>query len=260
MAALTTFLRSSKQASKCGIGPRLLQASTIIRQHHDHGEATGKNLPDHKFYELRTYKVTPALFPEFIKLTNENIFPRLSHSKLIGYWVTDIGGLNEVFHIWEYDCFAQRTAVRAALAKDEVWQSSYFSKAVQMLQAQENASARLLPWKPLQDKPLKEGGIYEFRQYVLKPGGAENLKARIMARDEFYSSMGCGKLMGAWTGDIGHANKFYALWNFESADKRLETRSAVLESDAFKKIPPSEALTPEMYSKIMVPTPFSTLK
>lgn len=56
------------------------------------------------------------------------------------------------------DCFAQRTAVRAALAKDEVWQSSYFSKATQMMDAQDNASGSLIPWKPLQDQPLKEGG------------------------------------------------------------------------------------------------------
>ncbi len=27
---------------------------------------------------------------------------RTAHSKLIGYWSTDLGGVNEVVHIWEY--------------------------------------------------------------------------------------------------------------------------------------------------------------
>ncbi len=27
---------------------------------------------------------------------------RTAHSKLIGYWNTDLGGVNEVVHIWEY--------------------------------------------------------------------------------------------------------------------------------------------------------------
>lgn len=74
--------------------------SSITRLHHD--DNTGSKMPDNKFYELRTYKIKPSSFPAFMKLTNENMAPRLTHSKLIGYWATDIGGLNEVFHIWEY--------------------------------------------------------------------------------------------------------------------------------------------------------------
>ncbi|XP_041455399.1 protein NipSnap homolog 3A-like isoform X2 [Lytechinus variegatus] len=232
--------------------------STITRHHHD--QNTALEMTDNKFYELRTYKIIPSSFPAFLKLTNENIHPRLEHSKLIGYWTTDIGGLNEVFHIWEYDCFAHRTGVRAALAKDDIWQSSYFSKAVHMMDAQDNASGMLLPWKPLQDKPLKEGGIYELRSYVIKPGGLDNMKTRIMMRDEFYSSNGCGKLIGAWMGDIGHVNMFYSLWNFVSADKRLEARTDFLQSDACKSLSPNEFLTTEMRSKIMTANPFSPLK
>lgn len=30
---------------------------------------------------------------------------RTAHSKLIGYWNTDLGGVNEVVHIWEYGVF-----------------------------------------------------------------------------------------------------------------------------------------------------------
>ena len=55
-----------------------------------------------KFYELRIYSIQPSKFGEFIKLTNENLHLRLAHSRLIGYWTTELGGLNEVVHLWEY--------------------------------------------------------------------------------------------------------------------------------------------------------------
>ena len=48
------------------------------------------------------YHVKPESFSEFLKLTNEKIHLRTNYSKLVGYWSTELGGLNEVVHIWEY--------------------------------------------------------------------------------------------------------------------------------------------------------------
>lgn len=43
------------------------------------------------------------LTADFMKLTNEFIHLKSdTNSKLNGYWTSDIGGLNEVTHIWEY--------------------------------------------------------------------------------------------------------------------------------------------------------------
>ncbi len=44
----------------------------------------------------------PQYYGEFLKLTNENIGMRTKYSKLLGYWATELGGINEVVHIWEY--------------------------------------------------------------------------------------------------------------------------------------------------------------
>ena len=55
-----------------------------------------------KLYELRTYAIKPDRFGEFTKLMQEGCTLRTAHSKLIGYWNTDLGGVNEVVHIWEY--------------------------------------------------------------------------------------------------------------------------------------------------------------
>jgi hypothetical protein len=37
-----------------------------------------------------------------MQLTNEHIHLRTAHSKLMGYWTTEYGGLNEVTHLWQY--------------------------------------------------------------------------------------------------------------------------------------------------------------
>lgn len=55
-----------------------------------------------KIYEIRTYTVKPKYFKEYIKFTEENFHLRIKHSKLFGYWRTELGALNEVIHIWEY--------------------------------------------------------------------------------------------------------------------------------------------------------------
>ena len=43
---------------------------------------------------------------------------REKYSKLYGMWHTDIGPLNQVIHIWQYDSLQQRADIRAAAAKD----------------------------------------------------------------------------------------------------------------------------------------------
>ena len=55
-----------------------------------------------KLYELRTYSILPSRYAEFLKLTNEHLHLRTAYSKLVGYWTSELGGLNEVVHIWEY--------------------------------------------------------------------------------------------------------------------------------------------------------------
>lgn len=49
---------------------------------------------------------------DFMKLTNEYIHLKSeSNSKLNGYWTSDIGGINEVIHIWEYGILTEKIFV-----------------------------------------------------------------------------------------------------------------------------------------------------
>jgi hypothetical protein len=48
------------------------------------------------------YTLNPKDYGAFLKLTQEKIALRTAHSKLAGYWTAELGGLNQVVHMWEY--------------------------------------------------------------------------------------------------------------------------------------------------------------
>lgn len=39
---------------------------------------------------------------EYLDLTAKEFHLRTAHSKLFGFWTSEIGGLNQAVHIWEY--------------------------------------------------------------------------------------------------------------------------------------------------------------
>lgn len=57
---------------------------------------------NNKIYEFRTYAIRPDKMGEYMKIMEENIQLRTAHSKMLGFWMTDLGGINEVNHLWEY--------------------------------------------------------------------------------------------------------------------------------------------------------------
>ncbi|KAF1385142.1 hypothetical protein PFLUV_G00127600 [Perca fluviatilis] len=126
--------------------------------------STGPQQKHTTFYEFRTYSIKPHLVPSFLQLTNQKIHLRTAHSQLIGYWSVEYGGLNQVFHIWKYDSYSERAAVRAALSQDPSWVSDYISKAMPMLSSQENEVTYLVPWSRLQTPP--QTGVRNKRDHL----------------------------------------------------------------------------------------------
>ncbi|CAH1270288.1 NIPSNAP3A [Branchiostoma lanceolatum] len=184
-----------------------------------------------KLYELRTYSIRPDCFGEFLKLSDDNMHMRMEHSKLIGYWRTELGGINEVVHIWEYDSFSHRAAVRQALAKDPEWASKYFSKILPMLVKQENAAMHLMPWSE-QKVPSKAGGVYELRSYLMAADQQwqDPLRRAILAAEK-AKLVPC-ELLGVYQSEFGQYNRVYQLWfndGFQALDARQEARKKVFE-------------------------------
>lgn len=91
------------------------------------------------YFEMRTYTIKPGKLKEYLKHFEAVGLPILSrYAKLIGYWYTEIGELNQLIHIWAYESLDDRSKKRAALYQDPDWQANFLPQATGMLEKQEN--------------------------------------------------------------------------------------------------------------------------
>ncbi|XP_056376192.1 protein NipSnap homolog 3A isoform X2 [Hyla sarda] len=167
--------------------------------------ATGSRQHDTTLYEFRTYSIKPSVMNAYMELTKENFHLRMAHSEMVGFWTYELGGLNKVFHIWKYDSFTHRSAVRAKLAQDKSWQENYLAKALPMIEKQDNEITYLVPWCKLQ-KPEKEG-VYEMVSFQFKPGGPAVWGASFQAAISTHVNTGYTKLVGVFNTEYGLLNQ-----------------------------------------------------
>ena len=89
--------------------------------------------------EERIYTLFLGKVPEYTRLMeSEGIAiqePILG--RLIGYFSTEIGPLNQVIHMWAYDNFEERAERRAQLMKNQKW-LAFLTKLRPLIERQEN--------------------------------------------------------------------------------------------------------------------------
>ncbi|QHI98352.1 NIPSNAP family protein [Xylophilus rhododendri] len=74
-------------------------------------------------FEHRTYTVAHGLMDDYLQRYEEFGLPvQQRHlGRLLGFFVSEIGPLNQVVHIWVYDSLADREQRRAAMEADPDW-------------------------------------------------------------------------------------------------------------------------------------------
>jgi hypothetical protein len=73
--------------------------------------------------EQRTYTMSPPKLKAWVDLYEQYGLPLQNKylGGLIGFFVTEIGTLNQVVHFWKYDSLAERERRRAEMIKDPAW-------------------------------------------------------------------------------------------------------------------------------------------
>ncbi|OWT71571.1 MULTISPECIES: NIPSNAP family protein [unclassified Achromobacter] len=76
-------------------------------------------------FEQRTYTVVHGRMDEYLARYERDALPlqRKYLGRLLGFFVSDIGPLNQVVHIWVYDSLADREQRRQALDDDPAWRA-----------------------------------------------------------------------------------------------------------------------------------------
>ncbi|QRR33641.1 NIPSNAP family protein [Hydrogenophaga sp. YM1] len=80
---------------------------------------------------------TPAMYLDLYRQTGALDLQMKTLGNLLGYFVTEVGELNALVHLWGYDSFEERARRRALLAAEPVWQD-YLVKIRPMLQSMNN--------------------------------------------------------------------------------------------------------------------------
>ncbi|MEL0111838.1 MAG: NIPSNAP family protein, partial [Rickettsiales bacterium] len=65
-------------------------------------------------YEMRTYSFLPTDLPKYLKHAEEVGRPVRGNDYGVncGYWTSEFGRLNQVWHLWQYESYAQREELR----------------------------------------------------------------------------------------------------------------------------------------------------
>jgi hypothetical protein len=209
-------------------------------------------------YELRTYTVKPGTVMEVAKhaSTVSREIRGDKYGKLEGYWVTEIGPLNQVMHLWSYADLNERARLRAELAKNPRWNNEYLPLTRPHLIRQD---IRLLNGQVGVNAPASTPNVYEFRNYRTKPGAVRQwaeLMKKVLPSREKYS-----KIVGLWITEAPQVNEACHIWAYKDLNHRAQVRAeAVKDPDFSAFLKEAAPLLDEMHSTIMVPAPHSPLK
>lgn len=209
-------------------------------------------------HELRVYTLWPGKVPEFLKLAEERAMKIRGndYGTCLGYWSTEIGTLNQIFHLWEYEDLNARAGLRAKLAENQTWRSEYVQHVQPLIRHQ---GVRLMhPRRPFK-APEGSGNVYEYRNYRLKTGKAPEWLGHfeaILPTREKYSPNVC-----VWQAEAPEPNEVSHLWVYPDLNARTRTRAEVAADPAWAEfLPKATGLMNEMNSTLLIPAPFSPAK
>ena len=209
-------------------------------------------------YELRTYTLRPGSTPT-VAMNAGTVARDIrgdDYGKLEGYWLTEIGPLNQVMHLWSYESLNDRQKLRDALGKNSDWTGKYLPLILPHLLRQD---IRLL--QPLRALEAPAGGnhVYEFRNYRAQPGKIREWAKRfmeILPHRETFS-----KCVGIWLTEAGQPNEACHMWAYDSLDERMRIRAEVANDPKWQDFLPIASETfEEMNSTICIPAAHSPLQ
>ena len=209
-------------------------------------------------YEFRTYTTPPGKATVLAQYSAEvgRAIRGDDHGKLEGYWVTEIGALNQVMHLWSFDDLNHRAEVKARLAANEAWNNEYLPLARPLMVRQDNRI--MVAARPL-TPPEGDGNVYEYRFYRCKVGRTAGFVRGLVAAMEYrerYSRNVC-----IWTTEAGQPNEVSHMWAYKDLNERARVRAeAAADPDWRNFVSGGPDNLEEMHAAILLPWSHSPLQ
>jgi len=126
-------------------------------------------------YTIRTFQVKPQDYDEFVRHSEEEIWPALENqgARALGLWIIVIGGAERILQMTRYDSLAHWQETQKWDTRGGTLQST-FSEQIRLVQDTDLiALSPLTQLQPEGDAPETEPGIYTLRRFEVE---RENIK------------------------------------------------------------------------------------
>lgn len=200
-------------------------------------------------YEIRTYTLKPGATAQFEKNFEAALPNRVKISPLVAFWHTEMGPLNQVLHVWEYENLQHRSDVRAQATGIAGWPPASGDAILNM------ESEIWIPaaFSPTLGGGKKLGNIYEMRIYTYQPGSIPRvLEAWEKSLPE---RMKLSPLAACMHSEVGGLNRWIHIWPYEDLAARQRIREQA------SKLPDWPPKTREwlvsQQTKMLIPASFS---
>lgn len=202
-------------------------------------------------HEYRTYTIHPGKLRAYLTLAGEKAIPirRNDYGRLVGFWWSEAGMLNQVHHIWEYPSVDVRNAERLRMFDNRDWTDEFIVHAWPTMQRQD---VRFMTARS--DIRVPSGSnMYEARVYCTVVG-------RFMAVAEAVASRPRGasaQLVGVYTSDSPSPNEVVELVAYGDLQARLASHQDSDEQANWFDAHGADLLG--VHSTLLHPTPFSPM-
>lgn len=223
-----------------------------------HSQMVGRGKYIHELYK---HKVKPGKVQEYRKLVEE-FYTSLANNpeydmKLTGSWEVVVGELDTFYHVWEHNGFHGLDLLMPKLAADKKYQD-FQAKLAPMLNSRTSQLIQEFSFWP-SSPPKQLGGVYEMRNYTLKPGTLleweQEWRIGLDARKKFVEPI------AAFFSQVGELHQVIHMWHYESLDARKQMRQRAWEIDTWSAtVAKTVKLADHMSAQILQPLPFSPLR
>lgn len=158
---------------------------------------------------MRTYSFRPGTAGAALERIARGVEGRQKLSPLGALWVSAIGRLHQIVHLWPYRDLAHRQQVRSRFGELQDWPA----KTGEFTTESETKILRPAFFSPALE-PRRCGPVFEICTDVYHPGALEKIHA-LWAREGAYPG-----LVGAWHTVLGPMYQWIHIWAYASLDQR----------------------------------------